>query len=61
MKNHRSETDELQVCAEMRAFARLLMPLYQAEYERQLMSSAPSWLFMTILERRLRELEQAAR
>jgi hypothetical protein len=61
--NNRScpeNANELQVCTEMRAFARLVLPIYELEYQRQLTNPAPCWLFLSILERRLRELEKQA-
>lgn len=54
-------TDELQVCAEMLMFARLILPIYEAEYQQQITSSTPSWMFLSILERRMRELEKEAK
>jgi hypothetical protein len=62
MKKHPPENvHELRVCTEMRAFARLILPIYEAEYESQLTSPAPCWMFLSILERRMRELEQQAK
>jgi hypothetical protein len=62
MKKHPPENaHELQVCTEMRAFARLILPIYETEYQRQITSSAPCWMFLSILERRMRELEKQAR
>jgi hypothetical protein len=62
MKHHPSyETaDELRACSEMRLFARLVLPIYEAEYQSQLTSPAPCWMFVAILEHRLRELEKQA-
>lgn len=62
MKNRTCpENTELRACAEMRAFARLILPVYEAEYQQQLTSPAPCWMFLSILERRLRELEKQAK
>jgi hypothetical protein len=62
MKKRRSEnTDELRARSEMRAFARLILPVFEAEYQAQLMSPSPSWLFVSTLERRMRELEEQAK
>jgi hypothetical protein len=61
--NNRScpeNTNELQVCTEMRAFARLILPIYEAEYQTQLTSPEPCWMFLSILERRMRQLEEQA-
>ena len=63
MKNRpHKNTDEreLPACSEMRAFAQLLLPIYEAEYQRQLTDPAPCWMFLTVLERRMRELEKQA-
>lgn len=63
MKNQScsSNADELKVRSELRAFARLILPLYEAEYRRQMTSPQPCWMFLTILERRMRELEKQAK
>jgi len=62
MKKHPHENvHELQVCTEMRAFARLILPIYEMEYQRQVTSPAPCWMFLSIIERRMRELEKQAR
>ena len=45
----------------MRGFARLVLPIFEAEYQRQLTSPAPCWMFLTILEHRMRELEEQAK
>ena len=42
------------------AFARLILPVFEAEYQQQLTSPAPCWMFVTMLERRIRELEKQA-
>jgi len=62
MKNESSpeNTNELRACAEMRAFARLILPIFEVEYQQQLMSPAPCWMFVGMLERRIRELEKQA-
>lgn len=54
------DTNDLRACAEMQVFARMLLPIYQAEYQSQLTSPAPCWMFLSILERRMRELEKQA-
>jgi hypothetical protein len=62
MKNHPPENSEdLRACSEMRAFARLILPIYEAEYQTQLTSSAPCWMFLSMLERRMRQLEEQAK
>lgn len=53
-------SDELRARSEMRAFARLILPVFEAEYQTQLLSPEPSWLFLSTLERRMRELEKQA-
>jgi len=62
MKNHScpDPVNEIRACAEMRAFARLILPVFEAEYQQQLTSPAPCWMFVTMLERRIRELEKQA-
>ena len=60
MKHRPTETTELRACSEMRAFARLILPIYEAEYASQVTSPAPCWMFLSILERRMRELEKEA-
>lgn len=52
--------DEMKACTEMRAFARLILPIYEAEYQSQLTSPEPCWMFLSILERRMRQLEKQA-
>ena len=62
MKNHPPEnTNEFRACSEMRAFARLILPIYEAEYQSQLTSPALCWMFLSVLERRMRELEKQAK
>jgi len=62
MKNRPAENnDELRACSEMRVFARLLLPIYEAEYQSQLTSPEPCWMFLSVLEHRLRELEKQAK
>jgi hypothetical protein len=53
--------DDLRACSEMRSFARLVLPIYEAEYQSQLTSPAPCWMFLAILERRMRQLEKQAK
>ncbi len=43
---------------EMRAFARFLAPLFEQEWQSELTSPAPRWMYLAILHRRLRELEE---
>ncbi len=50
--------DELPVMSELQAFARLLLPIYELEYQRQLLAPEPCWTFIAVLERRMRELEE---
>lgn len=52
---------ELPVLSEARVFARLLLPIYEMAYQRQLMAEEPCWSFLTLLERRMRELEEEAK
>ena len=62
MKNHScpNKADELRARSEMRSFARLLLPIFEFEYQSQLTSPKPSWMYLTILERRMRQLEKQA-
>lgn len=53
--------DELRACSEMRAFARLILPIFEAEYQEQLLAPTPCWMFLSMLERRMRELEKQAK
>lgn len=63
MEEHSSiqQETELPVLSEMRAFARLILPIYEYEYQRQLMAGEPCWTFLAVLERRMRELEEQAK
>ena len=53
-------TNELRARSELRCFARLLLPIYQFEYQEQVTSADPCWPFLTMLERRMRQLEKEA-
>ena len=50
--------DELPAAIQLRNFARLLLPIYELEFQQQLSSPNPSWMFLTVLERHMRELEE---
>lgn len=54
-------TDELRARSELRAFARLILPVFEAEYQTQLTSPEPCWTFLSVLDRRMRELEEQAK
>jgi hypothetical protein len=56
----KKDANEIPVRSQLRAFARLLLPLYEEEYQRQIHSPQPSWIFVSILHRRMRELEREA-
>jgi hypothetical protein len=55
-----SDPNEIPVRRQLRAFARLLLPLFQEEFEHEISSPKPSWMYAAILHRRMRELEQQA-
>ncbi len=63
MNNHPSphQEEELPVLSQMKAFARLILPIYENEYQRQLMAKEPCWTFLACLEHRMRELEEQAK
>jgi hypothetical protein len=62
MKNRPAEnSDELRARSELRIFARLILPVYEAEYQSQLTSPSPCWMFLSVLERGMRELEKQAK
>ena len=61
--NHCSRSEpagELRVPAELRTFARLLLPIFEVEYQTQLTSPQPCWMYLAIVERRMRQLEKQA-
>jgi len=53
--------DELPAAIQLRNFARLLLPIYELEFQQQLSSPNPSWMFLAVLERHMRELEEQAK
>lgn len=56
-----SAGSDLPIRVQMRNFARLILPIFEAEYQSQLMAPQPSWMFLTVLEREIRRLEKQAR
>lgn len=69
MKNHKDlkprqsepRPDELPAAVQLRNFARLLLPIYELEFQQQLNSPQPSWMFLAVLERQMRDLEAQAK
>jgi len=62
MKNRTPKNpDEIRARSEIRVFARLILPVFEAEYQSQLMSPTPCWTFLAVLERQLRTLEEQAK
>jgi len=53
--------EEIQARRELRAFARLILPIFEAEFQDQLLKKQPCWMFITILHRHMLELEQQAK
>jgi hypothetical protein len=45
----------------LRNFARLLLPIYDLEFQQQLSSHQPCWMFLAVLERQMRVLEEQAK
>ena len=60
-KPYSKNTDEIRARSEMRVFDRLILPVFEAEYQSQLMSPTPCWTFLSVLERQLRTLEEQAK
>ncbi len=57
----RPRPDELPAATQLRNFARLLLPIYELEFQQQLSSPQPSWMFLAVLERQMRVLEEQAK
>lgn len=53
--------DEIPAAVQLRNFARLLLPIYELEFQQQLSSPQPSWMFLAVLERQMRVLEEQAK
>jgi hypothetical protein len=45
---------------QIRGFALLLLPIYEAEWERELTSPKPNWTFLLSLHLRMIQLKQGA-
>lgn len=56
-----ARADELPAAVQLRNFARLLLPIYELEFQQQLSSPKPSWMFLAVLERQMRVLEEQAK
>jgi len=56
-----SGSAELSLADQRRAFARLLSPLYEQEWQRELTSPKPAWSYLIVLHQRMTELEQECR
>ena len=53
--------DELSATLQLRNFARLLLPIYDLEFQQQLSNPQPCWMFLAVLERQMRVLEEQAK
>ena len=52
---------ELSATVQLRNFARLLLPIYDLEFQQQLSSPQPCWMFLAVLERQMHVLEEQAK